>query len=182
MIPALAAGLVAYALIPHPQRAAPIHIAKGEMKPPRQLARMAATSPLRPIVLRGDAAELGSGAAGPATTVDRPAEPAHLSIPELDVHADIDGRKLLLLLPVLVRSCAKPIQLSDKRGLQVVIATELVAAAVGQPRIDRGGHAEFVPRGCRGPKILVQREIAVDTAGQRRGQRHTRREFLLQTA
>ncbi len=51
---------------------------------------MAAASPLRPIVLRGSAAELGSGAAGPATTVDRPAEPAHLSIPELDVHADIE--------------------------------------------------------------------------------------------
>jgi hypothetical protein len=90
LIPAVAAGLVAYALIPQPERAAPIHIARGEMKPPRQLARMAATSPLRPIVLRGDNAELGSGAAGPATTVDRPAEPAHLSIPELDVHADVE--------------------------------------------------------------------------------------------
>lgn len=89
LIPAVAAGLVAFALIPRSEPAAPVHIAPAETKAPGKLARMAATSPLRPIVLRGGRGELGSGAAGPASSVDRPAEPAHLSIPELDVHADV---------------------------------------------------------------------------------------------
>ena len=90
LIPAVAAGAVAFALIPRPERAAPIHIAPNDTKAPAKLARMAATSPLKPIVLRDGHGQLGSEAAGPATTADRPAEPAHLSIPELDVHADVE--------------------------------------------------------------------------------------------
>jgi sortase (surface protein transpeptidase) len=89
LIPALAAGLVAFALVPRPERAAPIELVVGQAEPPAKLARMAATAPLRPIVLRGDSAELGNGAAGPATPEDRPAEPARLSIPTLDVRADV---------------------------------------------------------------------------------------------
>jgi sortase (surface protein transpeptidase) len=50
---------------------------------------MAATAPLRPIVVRGGRPQLGSGAAGPATNVDRPAEPSELAIPSLGVHADV---------------------------------------------------------------------------------------------
>jgi hypothetical protein len=89
LIPALAAGLVAFAVIPRAERAAPVVIPKDETHTPGKLARMAATAPLRPIVLRGDSAELGHGPAGPATPDDRPAEPAHLSIPALDVSADV---------------------------------------------------------------------------------------------
>jgi sortase (surface protein transpeptidase) len=50
---------------------------------------MAATAPLRPIVVRGGRPQLGSEAAGPATNVDRPAEPARLAIPSLGVRADV---------------------------------------------------------------------------------------------
>jgi hypothetical protein len=89
LIPALAAGLVVFAVAPRSERAAPIELSGGGGAPPAQLARMAATAPLRPIVLRGDDAELGSGAAGPATAEDRPAEPARLSIAALGVRADI---------------------------------------------------------------------------------------------
>ena len=89
LIPAIAAGVLAYALVPRSERAAPMRIAAGQVQAPARLARMAATSPLRPIVVRGGRVELGHGAAGPAATVDRPAEPAHLSIPALDVSADV---------------------------------------------------------------------------------------------
>jgi sortase (surface protein transpeptidase) len=61
----------------------------GESQPPAKLARVAATAPLRPIVVRGGRSQLGSDAAGPATEVDRPAPPAELSIPSLGVHADV---------------------------------------------------------------------------------------------
>jgi hypothetical protein len=90
LIPAVAAGIVAFALIPRPDRVAPMRVAASEVQAPARLARMAASAPLRPIVVRGSHAQLGSGAAGPATTVDRPAEPAHLSIPALDVSADVE--------------------------------------------------------------------------------------------
>src|SRR4051794_23237812 len=50
---------------------------------------MAATAPLRPIVVRGGEPQLGSDPAGPATEGDRPAVPARLSIPSLGVHADV---------------------------------------------------------------------------------------------
>jgi sortase (surface protein transpeptidase) len=89
LIPAIAAGLVAFAVAPRPDRAAPIELSGGGADAPAKLARMAATEPLRPIVLRGESAELGSGAAGPATAEDRPAEPARLSIPALGVRADV---------------------------------------------------------------------------------------------
>src|SRR5439155_1004216 len=89
MIPALVAGLLAFLLIPRPDGSAPIQISVGESKPPAELARMAATAPLRPIVVRGGRTRLGHGAAGPATTGDRPAEPAHLAIPALGVRADV---------------------------------------------------------------------------------------------
>jgi hypothetical protein len=89
MIPAVAAGLLAFLLIPRPDGSAPIQISVGESKPPAELARMAATAPLRPIVVRGGRTQLGHGAAGPATAADRPAEPAHIAIPALGVRADV---------------------------------------------------------------------------------------------
>jgi hypothetical protein len=89
MIPALAAGVLAFALIPRPDGAAPIQISLGESKPPAELARMASAEPLHPIVVSGGRAQLGHGPAGPATTADRPAEPAHIAIPALGVRADV---------------------------------------------------------------------------------------------
>ena len=89
MIPALAAGLLAFLLIPRPDGTAPITISPGESKPPAELARMAAAEPLHPIVVRGGRTVLGHGAAGPAIAGDRPAEPAHLAIPALGVRADV---------------------------------------------------------------------------------------------
>src|SRR3954449_3194256 len=89
LIPALAAGLVAFALVPRADRSAPVNLVEAGPHTPAKLARMAATAPLRPIVLRGSRAELGSGAAGPASDEGRPAEPARLSIPALDVRADV---------------------------------------------------------------------------------------------
>ncbi len=89
LIPAVAAGLIAFVLIPRADPVAPSVIPAGEAQPPTRLARMAAVSPLRPIVLRGGHAQLGSGAAGAATTENRPAEPARLAIPALGVHADV---------------------------------------------------------------------------------------------
>ena len=89
LIPALTAGLVAFAVIPRAERAAPVSIPAAGTGTPGKLARMAATAPLRPIVLRGNRSLLGSGAAGPITTEDRPAEPAHLAIPALGVRADV---------------------------------------------------------------------------------------------
>jgi hypothetical protein len=89
LIPAVAAGLLAFTLIPRSESSAPIEIAATESEPPAQLARMAATEPLHPIVVSGGTAQLGHGAAGPATNADRPAEPAHLSIPALGVGADV---------------------------------------------------------------------------------------------
>jgi hypothetical protein len=89
LIPAAAAGLLAFALVPRPDSGAPTRIPLNETKPPAQLARMAATAPLRPIVVSGGQTQLGHGAAGPATTSDRPAEPDHLTIPTLGVRADV---------------------------------------------------------------------------------------------
>jgi sortase (surface protein transpeptidase) len=89
LIPAAAAGTLALALIPRPEASAPIQVPASESQPPARLARMAATAPLRPIVVRGGRPQLGSGAAGPATNVDRPAEPARLAIPSLGVRADV---------------------------------------------------------------------------------------------
>jgi hypothetical protein len=89
LIPAVAAGLLAFALIPRSESSAPIRIPATESRPPAQLARMAATEPLRPIVVSGGTAQLGHGAAGPAMNANRPAEPAHLSIPALGVRADV---------------------------------------------------------------------------------------------
>src|SRR3954453_20436362 len=89
LIPAGAAGLLAFALIPRPQSAAPTRIPLSEGKPTAQLARMAATAPLRPIVVSGGGARLGHGAAGPAPSADRPAEPDHIAIPALGVRADM---------------------------------------------------------------------------------------------
>ena len=90
LIPATAAGVLAFALIPRADGGkAPIQLAEAAPGTPAKLARMAATAPLRPIVIRGGTPELGSGPAGPATEADRPAEPARLSIPALDVHADV---------------------------------------------------------------------------------------------
>jgi sortase (surface protein transpeptidase) len=89
LIPALVAGALVLALLPRGEASAPIRVTAGESQPPARLARMAATAPLRPIVLRGGRPQLGSDAAGPATEVDRPAEPARLSIPSLGVHADV---------------------------------------------------------------------------------------------
>ena len=89
MIPAALAGLVAFLFLPGPGGRAPISIAPGESTPPAQLARMAGTEPLRPIVIRGGHAVLGHEPAGPATNVSRPAEPSHISIPALGVSADV---------------------------------------------------------------------------------------------
>ena len=90
LIPALAAGVLAFALIPRSsERAAPVQLPVAGGAEPAKLARMAATAPLRPIVLRGNQSRLGSGAAGPATSEDRPAEPARLAIPALGVRADV---------------------------------------------------------------------------------------------
>jgi sortase (surface protein transpeptidase) len=89
LIPAAAAGALALAVIPRAEPSAPIRVPMGESQPPAKLARVAATAPLRPIVVRGGRSQLGSDAAGPATEVDRPAPPAELSIPSLGVHADV---------------------------------------------------------------------------------------------
>lgn len=89
MIPAIAAGLLAFLLIPRPDGSAPISLSPGESKPPAELARLAAADPLHPIVVRGGRTVIGHGPAGPATNVDRPAEPAHLAIPSLGVSADV---------------------------------------------------------------------------------------------
>jgi sortase (surface protein transpeptidase) len=89
LIPAVMAGALVLALLPRGEPRAPIRVPVGESQPPARLARMAATAPLRPIVVRGGRPQLGSEAAGPATEVDRPAEPARLSIPSLGVHADV---------------------------------------------------------------------------------------------
>jgi hypothetical protein len=89
LIPALAAGLVAFALVPRADRSAPVDLVEAGPHTPAKLARMAATAPLRPIVLRGSRSELGHGPAGLATADNRPAEPSHLSIPALDVSADV---------------------------------------------------------------------------------------------
>jgi sortase (surface protein transpeptidase) len=88
-MPAAVASALALALIPRQEASAPAHIPASETQPPARLARMAATAPLRPIVVRGGRPQLGSGAAGPATSTDRPAEPARLAIPALDVRADV---------------------------------------------------------------------------------------------
>jgi hypothetical protein len=88
LIPALAAGLLVLALMPRGPGAAP-SVPAGELSPPGKLARMAATSPLRPIVLRGGSARLGGGAAGPDDTAARPAPPSRLEIPSLGVRADV---------------------------------------------------------------------------------------------
>jgi hypothetical protein len=89
LIPALVAGVLALAVIPWPQASAPDELGPGQSTPPAKLARMAATSPLRPIVVRGGRPELGHGAAGPIGGSDRPAPPASLAIPSLNVHADV---------------------------------------------------------------------------------------------
>ena len=89
LIPAVAAGLLAFALIPRADRTAPGAAGLDSGQVPARLARMAATSPLHPIVLRGGRAELGRGASGLATTENRPAVPARITIPDLDVHADV---------------------------------------------------------------------------------------------
>jgi sortase family protein len=88
LIPAVAAGGLAFALVPRPDRADP-GIRAGEAHAPTQLARLASAASLRPIVLHGSRAQLGSGPAGAATGSDRPAEPAQLSIPTLGVQADV---------------------------------------------------------------------------------------------
>jgi sortase (surface protein transpeptidase) len=90
LIPAVAAAVLAFALFPRSERSPP-GIPAGQAHPPRQLARIAgaASEPLHPIVLHGSRAELGSGPAGTTTASDRPAEPAHLSIPALGVRADV---------------------------------------------------------------------------------------------
>jgi sortase (surface protein transpeptidase) len=87
LIPAVAAGVLAFALFPRSEDAVP-RVPAGTAHAPRQLARLA-SQPLRPIVLHGNRAQLGSGPAGSTTTSDRPAEPAHLSIPALGVRADV---------------------------------------------------------------------------------------------
>jgi hypothetical protein len=89
LIPAVAAGLLAFALIPRAQPGAPTRIPADQATPAARLARMAATSPLRPIVVRGGRTELGSGGAGLAPGVDRPAPPVRLAIAALGVHADV---------------------------------------------------------------------------------------------
>jgi hypothetical protein len=91
LIPALCAGLLAFALIPRGGGEAPLELPAGTAHVPARLANLAAASsqPLHPIVLRGDRAELGSGPAGPATAADRPAEPVHIAIPALGVRADV---------------------------------------------------------------------------------------------
>jgi hypothetical protein len=91
VIPAAAAGALALAVIPRPGPRAPTQLARSESQPPAKLARMAAAAPLRPIVVRGGRPQLGSGAAGPATNVDRPAKPAELAIPSLGVQADVQA-------------------------------------------------------------------------------------------
>jgi hypothetical protein len=91
LIPAVTAGLLTFALFPRGGARAPLQIPAGQAGAPARLAQVAAESaaPLRPVVLRGSRAELGNGAAGPATEVERPAEPAHLAIPALGVRADV---------------------------------------------------------------------------------------------
>jgi hypothetical protein len=89
LIPATLAALLAFLLIPRPPTRSPMGIPAAELRAPGKLARMAATTPLRPIVLRGGRAELGSGPAEPADGGDRPAPPARLAIPALDLHADV---------------------------------------------------------------------------------------------
>jgi hypothetical protein len=88
-MPAGVAGALALALLPGTGGRAPTQLSASESQPPAKLARMAATAPLRPIVVRGGRPQLGSGAAGPATNLDRPAEPSELAIPSLGVHADV---------------------------------------------------------------------------------------------
>ena len=66
-----------------------MRVPAGESEHPAKLAQMAATAPLRPIVVRGGRQELGRDAAGPANEADRPARPTRISIPDLEVRADI---------------------------------------------------------------------------------------------
>jgi hypothetical protein len=89
LIPAVVAGLLALAVVPRAQRAAPVLIPARQTQPPTRLAKLAADAPLRPIVLRGGHVLLGRGPAGPATAIDRPAEPVGIAIPALGVRADV---------------------------------------------------------------------------------------------
>jgi hypothetical protein len=91
LIPAVAAGLLVLALIPRGGGEGSSRIPAAQLGAPGQLARMAASAPLRPIVVRGGRGALGRGAAGSADAVDRPAEPIRLSIPALDVHAEVQN-------------------------------------------------------------------------------------------
>lgn len=87
LIPAVTAALLVFALMPRAGESGPN--ATGALTPPTKLARMAATAPLKPIVLRGGRSRLGSDAAAEATPEQRPAPPERLEIPALGVHADV---------------------------------------------------------------------------------------------
>ncbi len=87
---ALLAGTLAYLVLPRGPVASPFHLGAAELRPPAQLATIADTAALHPIVIRDGRAVLGSGLEGTAAQPSRPAPPARLSIPALGVAARID--------------------------------------------------------------------------------------------
>jgi len=86
----LIAGAAAYFALPEQPLQPAIVVPRAELEPASVLADVAAEPPiLRPIVMRGDRAELGAGSAGVAEQL-RPARPAWLSIPAVSIEAPID--------------------------------------------------------------------------------------------
>jgi sortase (surface protein transpeptidase) len=83
LVPAALAALVTLLLVPGSPATAPFQVHHGKAD---RLARLAE---LRPIVLRGDRTELGTGPAGPLTTTPRPAVPTSMAIPALHVDAPV---------------------------------------------------------------------------------------------
>ena len=87
LVPALVAGFIAFAVIDPEQRTAPRQLPRGDAG---RLAEKAELGPaLRPIVLRGRHAVLGTGPAGPLGGSRGAGVPVRMSIPELHVDADI---------------------------------------------------------------------------------------------
>jgi hypothetical protein len=90
LMPAAVAAAVVLLFLA-PGHRAPADVPAGERGDPVELATMAAESDLlRPIVVRDGRSQLGDGPAGPATTASRPALPAQIEIPAIDVHADVE--------------------------------------------------------------------------------------------
>jgi hypothetical protein len=87
---ALIAGAAAYLTLPPAPRTARIAVPAAQLRPPNELAALAARpATLRPIVVRDGRGLLGRGPAGVYEQA-RPAPPAWLSIPAASIEAPID--------------------------------------------------------------------------------------------